>query len=63
MIKKIFEIRKGEKKKKIQGDGGVNEKTLKQLKKAGANQFVVGSYLQNSKNKKRSYNKLKSIIS
>ncbi len=40
-------------------DGAVNEKTIKKIKKAGANYIGVGSYLQQAKNIKQAINKLK----
>lgn len=39
--------------KNIMVDGSVNDKTIGLLKKAGANQFSVGSYVQKSKNIKK----------
>jgi len=61
-LSKIKELRKQNPKLNIQVDGSVNNKTIKRLKKAGANIFVVGSYLQNSNNPKESITKLKSLI-
>jgi len=46
--KKVRALRKLSKKMVIQVDGGMNPSRIKSLKKAGANQFVVGSYLQKS---------------
>ena len=46
----------------IEVDGGVNARTIKQAKKAGANMFVSGSYLQKYKNIKESIEKLKKAL-
>tara|TARA_Y100000310_G_C20174202_1_gene575088 strand:- start:37 stop:606 length:570 start_codon:yes stop_codon:yes gene_type:complete len=54
-LKKIKEL----KSKTIEVDGGINPTTIKKAKKAGATQFVVGSYLQKSKDMKKSISKLK----
>ena len=40
----------------------MNPKTIKKAKEAGANRFVVGSYLQKSKNIKRALAGLKRKI-
>jgi len=45
-LKKIKELRKLKHKLTIEVDGSINPKTIKKVKKAGANLFVVGSYLQ-----------------
>lgn len=62
MINKIKQLRKMKRKLKIAVDGSVNDKTIKELVKAGANEFSVGSYLQTSNNIKKSINKLKEAI-
>jgi len=54
MINKIKQLRKLNKKLVISADGSVNEKTIKLLKKAGASTFSVGSYIQKSRNAKKS---------
>ena len=51
-IKKVRELRKFNKKIKIQVDGGVNEKTAPKLFKAGANYLNSGSFTYNAKNPK-----------
>jgi len=51
--KKVKELRKLYPKLRIEVDGGINPTTIKKLKKAGATQFVVGSYLQKSKDIKK----------
>lgn len=48
-LKKVKELRKLKSKLNIEVDGGINNKTIKQAKKAGANSFVIGSYLQENK--------------
>ena len=45
MLKKVIYIRKLDKKIDIYVDGGIDEKTAKLAKKAGANHLVAGSYL------------------
>jgi ribulose-phosphate 3-epimerase len=50
MLNKIKEIRKLNKNIEIEVDGGMNDKTIGKAAKAGANRFVVGSYLQKSEN-------------
>ncbi|TSC91821.1 MAG: ribulose-phosphate 3-epimerase [Parcubacteria group bacterium Licking1014_17] len=42
----------------IQVDGGVNDKTITQLKETGATRFVVGSYIMKSENPKEAIEKL-----
>ncbi len=49
-------------KKDIEVDGHINPETLKLCKNAGANLFAVGSYIQNSKDIKKSKNELNRII-
>ena len=43
----------------IEVDGGINESNVELLKEAGANIFVAGSYIINSKNYSDSINKIK----
>ena len=52
-LKKVKELRKLHPILAIEVDGGINSKTIKQAKKAGANLFVVGSYLQKSNDVKK----------
>lgn len=59
MLIKIKELRKLKPKLNIEVDGGINDKNIHKAFKSGANSFVVGSYLQNSKNPKESLEKLK----
>ncbi len=58
-LKKIKEIRKINKKIKIEIDGGMKPETIELAKKAGANRFCVGSFLQKSKNIKKAIESLK----
>lgn len=58
-LKKVKEIRKLSKKINIEVDGGISDKTIGYARKAGANMFVVGSYLQNSKDVKKDIKLLK----
>ena len=57
-LKKIKEIRKLNKKIIVQVDGGINEKTIGIAEKAGADEFVVGHAIMNSKNPGETYRKL-----
>ena len=57
-IKKIQEIKKINKKVKIGVDGGINNKTIKKASDAGADFFIVGSYLQKAKSPKEALKKL-----
>ena len=59
---KIKTFRKLKPKIQIEVDGGINNKTIKLASKAGANRFVVGSYLQNSKNVRQAIAKLKNSL-
>ncbi|MFH1053837.1 MAG: ribulose-phosphate 3-epimerase [Candidatus Woesearchaeota archaeon] len=61
-IEKIKELRRIAPRLDIEVDGGINPKTIKKAKSAGANRFVVGSYLQKSRDIKKSINTLKSLI-
>ena len=58
-LKKVKEIRKLKPKLNIGVDGGISEKTIYQARIAGATSFIVGSYLQNSKDVKISFKFLK----
>lgn len=58
-LKKIKDLRKKNKKIKIQIDGGVSPKTIKKLKKAGADVFNSGSFISEAENSKEAFNKLK----
>ena len=45
MIQKIKDLRKISKNIDIEVDGGINDKTAKLVKEAGANVLVAGSYI------------------
>ncbi|MFQ5532020.1 MAG: ribulose-phosphate 3-epimerase [Candidatus Nanoarchaeia archaeon] len=49
-LKKVKQLRKSYPKLSIEVDGSINDKTISKAKKAGANRFVVGSYLQKADN-------------
>jgi 3-keto-L-gulonate-6-phosphate decarboxylase len=51
-----------DKQPKIAVDGGVNTKTIQQLKNCGAEIFCVGSAITMSSNPQESYNELKNLI-
>ena len=46
----------------IEIDGGINNKTIAKAGKSGANQFIVGSYLQNSEDVGESLNELARFV-
>ncbi len=58
-LRKIQFLRKKYPRLNIEIDGGVNDKNLSQIKKAGANLFVLGSYLQTAKSIPLAVKKLK----
>ena len=58
-LKKVKEIRKLKPKLNIEVDGGVNLNTINKASDSGANLFVVGSFLQKSKNPKKAIEDLK----
>ncbi len=57
-LSKIKKIKQINPKMKVEIDGGVNEKTIVKVKKAGANGFIVGSFLQNTNDPKKAKKKL-----
>jgi ribulose-phosphate 3-epimerase len=61
-LKKIRQIRKWSRKVNIEVDGGINPDTIVMAKKAGANIFVVGSYLFREKDFSTAMKKLKRLI-
>lgn len=61
-LKKVKEIRKLKPKLNIEIDGSVNLKTINRASKSTASSFVVGSFLQKSKNPKKSIEDLKKRI-
>ena len=60
--RKVKKLRKLHASLNIEVDGSINEKTIKKLKSKGANEFVVGSYLQEAKNPKSAFNILERLI-
>jgi ribulose-phosphate 3-epimerase len=62
MISKVRNIKKKYPKLSIEVDGGVNDRTISKLRRAGADRFVVGSYLQKSDDIKNDFEKLKKLI-
>ena len=58
VLNKIKYLRELNKKINIEVDGGITPETMRLCKRAGANQFVVGSFLQNAKDVKKAWNKL-----
>jgi len=57
-IKELREIYKGD----IEVDGGINDKTIVQVKKAGANLFCSGSYIMKSKKPAEAIRNLKKCL-
>jgi ribulose-phosphate 3-epimerase len=58
-LKKIKQLKKLYPKLKIEVDGGINNKTIKKIKKTNVDKFVVGSYLQKAENSKKIYDELR----
>lgn len=48
--------------KDIKVDGGINEYTIREIRDAGANVFVIGSYFFHSLNPKEALQKLKNLL-
>jgi ribulose-phosphate 3-epimerase len=48
--------------KDIKVDGGINEDTIREIRDAGANVFVIGNYFFHSKNPKEALKKLHSLL-
>jgi len=63
MLDKISEIRKLKPGLNIEVDGGITDKTIGLVDKAGANMFVSGSYIVKSDNVEVAVENLKKIIS
>ena len=63
VLKKVRQLRKLKPKLIIEVDGGVNDKTIHRVSKAGANMFILGLYVYKSKNLKNSMSVLKKQIS
>tara|TARA_Y100000310_G_C20655664_1_gene801848 strand:- start:1176 stop:1799 length:624 start_codon:yes stop_codon:yes gene_type:complete len=62
VLQKIRLLRSRYPKLNIQVDGGLNPVTVKKVKQAGANEFVIGSYLQQSINIKEAKTELNLVI-
>jgi len=62
MLDKIKELRDLKPDLDIEVDGGVTDKTIDLVNKAGANLFVSGSHIMKAENVKDSINKLKELI-
>ena len=62
MLDKITELRNMKPDLDIEVDGGVTDKTISLVDKAGANMFVSGSYIMKVKNVEDSINSLKKLI-
>lgn len=63
MLDKIRELRNLKPDLDIEVDGGITDKTIDLVDKAGANMFVSGSYIMKAKNVKDSINNLKKRLS
>lgn len=61
-LEKVEELRRMKPKLDIEVDGGISNETILGAHKSGANMFVCGSYLQKSKNIKRSLNILELLL-
>jgi ribulose-phosphate 3-epimerase len=61
-LKKIQQLKSVNKSVKIQVDGGVNEKTALQLKKAGVDYINSGSFVSEAENPRQAFNKLNRLI-
>lgn len=62
MLKKIKNMREHAPRLDIEVDGGLTPATLAQCKLAGANQFVVGSFLQGARDIKKAWATLQKVI-
>ena len=61
MLDKIKELRKIKPNLDIEVDGGISDKTIKQVKEAGANLFVSGSFIMKSDNPKEAIETLNKL--
>ena len=61
-LRKINQIKKINPSLKIEIDGGIDNKTINRVCSAGGDIFISGSYLQKSKNPKKSLKTLLSIV-
>ncbi len=62
VLEKIKELRVRAPKLDIEVDGGITPGTLARCKEAGANQFVIGSHLQNAKDVKKAWKELRTAL-
>lgn len=62
-VSKISELRKLKPEFDIEVDGGITDKTIEIVNKAGANMFVSGSYIMKSANAKNAIENLRKIVS
>ena len=62
MLGKISELRQLKPNLDIEVDGGITDKTIDLVNRAGANMFVSGSYIVKSDNIKEAINSLKKIV-
>jgi len=62
MLDKIIELRKMKPDLNIEVDGGITDKTIGLVDKAGANMFVSGSYIMKSENVNLQINILKKLL-
>jgi len=62
MLEKVTKLRQMRNDLDIEVDGGVTDKTIALVNKAGANLFVSGSYIVKSDNVRRAVNNLESIV-
>jgi len=62
MVEKITKLRELKPGLDIEVDGGITDKTIGLVDRAGANMFVSGSYIVKSNNVEQSVNKLKQIV-
>lgn len=60
-LKKIKDIR-GKFIKDIKVDGGINEETIREIRDAGANVFVIGNYFFSSPDPKEALQKLRDLL-
>jgi ribulose-phosphate 3-epimerase len=58
VLEKVRDLRKLKPSLNIEVDGGINQKTIKLARNAGANLLVSGSYIMYSKDAKESFNNL-----
>lgn len=62
VISKIQELRKNHQELSIQVDGGINEEIIPEVLKAGADNFVIGSYITSAVDPIGQVKKLKELI-